>query len=122
MELQHVQADEIKVKVQGDHLWLALATMVSTRLRLAGVLDAKRNRKRMRQLAEQIRHMALCRPLLLAVNGWRAYVEAFQRAFRSQLSAPGPGRSRLVAWPDIAIFQVVKQRLESELHIERRLV
>jgi transposase-like protein/IS1 family transposase len=122
LELQHVQADEIKVKVQGGHLWMALAMMVSTRLWLAGVLDAKRDKKMMRQLAEQIRHMALCRPLLLAVDGWRAYVEAFQRAFRSQLPAPGPGRSRLVAWPNIAIVQVVKQRLESELHIERRIV
>jgi transposase-like protein len=122
MDLQHVQADEIKVKVQGSHLWMALATMVSTRLWLAGVLDVKRDKKMMRQLAEQIRQMALCRPLLLPVDGWRAYVEAFQRALRSQLPAPGPGRSRLVAGPEIAIVHVVKQRLESELHIERQIV
>jgi hypothetical protein len=32
LDLQQVQADEIKVKTQGGTLWLAMAVMVSTRL------------------------------------------------------------------------------------------
>jgi hypothetical protein len=123
IELQQVQADEIKVKMQGGHLWMALAMMVSTRLWLGGVLGFQRDKRLMRQLAQCIRQVALCRPLLLAVDGWRAYSEAFQQAFRTQLPRAGrAGRACLVAWPDIAIVQVVKQRLEHGLHIERRVV
>jgi hypothetical protein len=123
LDLQQVQADEIKVKLQGRSVWMALAVMVSTRLWLGGVLAEQRDKHLMRQLAACIRQMALCRPLLLAVDGWRAYIEAFQHAFRTPLPRAGrQGRSRLVAWPDIAIVQVVKQRLADGLHIERRVV
>jgi hypothetical protein len=68
--------------------------------------------------------MALCRPLLLAVDGLASYITAFRQAFRSPLPRqPGEsGRCRLVAWPDIAIVQVVKQRQEGLLNIERRIV
>lgn len=123
LDLQQVQADEIKVKIQGGHVWMALAMMVPTRLWMNGVLDFKRDKQLMRQLAQCIRTMALCRPLLLAVDGWAAYVAAFQDAFRSKLPREGQaGRSRLRSWSEIAIVQVVKQRLADGLHIERRVV
>jgi transposase-like protein len=123
LDLQQVQADEIKVKVQGGSLWMALAVMVSTRLWLGGVISPRRDKALIRQLAMHIRARALCRPLLLAVDGLASYVEAFQRAFRSPLPRAGRfGRPRLVSWPDIAIVQVVKRRTESGLHIERRIV
>jgi hypothetical protein len=37
-DLEHVQADEIRVKGQGKVVWLATATMVKTRLWLGGVI------------------------------------------------------------------------------------
>jgi transposase-like protein len=121
LDLQHVQADEIKVKIQGSHLWLAMAVMVSTRLWLGGFLSPRRDKQLIRQLANHISTMALCRPLLLAVDGLSSYVEAFQRAFRAKLPPEG-GRPRLVAWPDIAIVQVIKRRTATTFVIERRLV
>ena len=36
LDLQQVQADEIKVKTQGGSIWMAMAMMVSTRLWLGG--------------------------------------------------------------------------------------
>lgn len=123
LDLQQVQADEIKVKLQGRSIWMALAIMVPTRLWLDGVLGFQRDKQLMRQLAACIRRLALCRPLLLAVDGWSAYVEAFQHAFRSKLPRWGAaGRARLVAWPDIAIVQVVKQRTADDFTIQRRVV
>lgn len=123
LDLQQVQADEIKVKVQGGHLWLAMAIMVSTRLWLGGAISAQRDKALIRQLAERIRALALCRPLLLAVDGLHSYVQAFQRAFRTPLPRPGRfGRPQLVSWPDIAIVQVVKRRMGTALYIERRVV
>ncbi len=123
LDLQQVQADEIRVKTQRGVYWMALALMVSTRLWLGGVVSAHRDTDLIAALVQQVRQMARCRPLLLAVDGLNTYVSAFQRAFRSRLPRRGAsGRSHLVAWPDIAIVQVVKQRLAGQLVIDRRRV
>ncbi len=123
LDLQQVQADEIRVKTQGGVYWMALALMVSTRLWLGGVVSAHRDTDLIAALVQQVRRLARCRPLLLAVDGLNTYVNAFQRAFRSRLPRHGAsGRGHLVAWPDIAIVQVVKQRLAGQLVIDRRIV
>ena len=123
LDLQQVQADEIRVKTQAGIYWMALALMVSTRLWLGGVVSAHRDGDLIAALVHQVRQMARCRPLLLAVDGLNTYVTAFQRAFRSPLPRQGAsGRSHLIAWPDIAIVQVVKQRLAGQLVIDRRIV
>jgi len=123
-DLQQVQADEIRVKTQKGVFWMAMAMMVSTRLWLGGVVSAKRDLNLIEALANKIRQLARCRPLLLAVDGLASYVTAFQKAFRSPLPRPvgTGGRPHLVAWPDIAIVQVVKQKVAERLHIERRVV
>jgi RecB family exonuclease len=122
-DLQQVQADEIKAKVQGGSVWLAMAMMVSTRLWLGGVISPRRDYALIAQLVAKVRGMALCRPLLLAVDGLVSYVGAFQAAFRSPLPRHGqPGRPQLVGWPDIVIVQVVKQRTAAGLDIMRRIV
>lgn len=123
-DLQHVQADEIKVKTQKGTYWMALAMAVTTRLWLGGVVSRKRDLHLIQALADKVRAIALCRPLLLAVDGLSSYVSAFRRAFRSKLPRWGGkvGRCKLVAWPDIAIVQVVKQRVEGVLTVERRIV
>jgi len=123
LDLQQVQADEIRVKTQRGVFWMALAIMVSTRLWLGGVVSARRDGDLIAALVQQVRQMARCRPLLLAVDGLNTYVNAFQRAFRSPLPRQGAsGRSHRVAWPDIMIVQVVKQRLAGVLAIDRRIV
>jgi hypothetical protein len=123
LDLQQVQADEIKVKIQGGWVWMAMAIMVPTRLWIGGVIGPNRDKQLIRQLVQKVRAMALCRPLLLAVDGLPSYIKAFQAAFRSQLPRWGkPGRPQLVAWSDIAIVQVVKQRTAGLLTIERRIV
>ena len=123
LDLMHVQADEIKVKTQGNSVWMALAMMVSTRLWLGGVVSEQRDKQLIRQLAQKVRQVALCRPLLLAVDGLSSYVDAFRRAFRSPLPRRGGvGRPRLIAWKKIAIVQVIKRRSANGLTIERRIV
>jgi len=111
LDLGQVQAGEIKVKMQGRAIWMALAMMVSTRLWLGDAISAHRDKDLIQRLANQIRTVALCRPLLLAVDGLSSYVGAFQRAFRTKLPRWGhTGRARLRPWSEIAIVQVVKQR------------
>lgn len=122
MDLGHVQADEIKVKSQFGVLWMALAIMVSTRLWLGGVISEKRDMRLIQSLVGQVRTMALCRPLLFAVDGLSSYVSAVQRAFRSPLPTGKAGRPTLIAWADIALVQVVKRRQQGLLTIEQRIV
>lgn len=123
-DLEQVQADEIKVKTQQGTFWMALAIWVPTRLWIGGVVSPKRDLNLIQALADKVKQMALCRPLLLAVDGLASYVSAFRKAFRSKLPRfrGETGRCKMVAWQDIAIVQVVKQRVEGVLHVERRIV
>jgi transposase-like protein len=123
-DLQQVQADEIKVKTQKGTIWMAFAIWVPTRLWLGGVISPTRDLALIQALADKVRNLALCRPLLLAVDGLASYVSAFRNAFRSKFPrlAGETGRCRMVAWQNIAIVQVVKQRVEGVLTIERRIV
>ena len=124
LDLQQVQADEIKVKTFLGTVWMALAIMVSTRLWLGGAVSPHRDMDLIQTLANKIRNLALCRPLLLAVDGLASYVSAFQKAFRTALPRRKGelGRPQLISWPNIAIVQVVKQRVEGHLNISRRIV
>lgn len=123
-DLQQVQADEIKVKTQKGTYWMAMALAVPTRLWLGGVLNAKRDSELIQALADKVRAVALCRPMILAVDGLSTYITAFRLAFRSKLprrQGQG-GRCKLIAWPDIAIVQVIKQRGKAVFTVERRIV
>lgn len=122
LDIEQAQGDEIRVKTQGGVLWMALALMVSTRLWLGGVVSGRRDMRLAQRLAAQIRRVALERPLLLAVDGWRSYVRAFRLAFRTRVKNGGKGRPRLVAWATLAITQVVKRRQGRLFSIERRIV
>ena len=122
LDLEHVQADEIKVKTQSGWLWMAMGMMVSTRLWLGGAVSAKRNMALIDELVAQIRSVALCRQLLLAVDGLRSYVKAFQKAFRTPLHDGQLGRPKLIAWQGILIIQVVKKKTAGHFSIQRRIV
>jgi transposase-like protein len=123
LDLEQVQADEIKVKTQMGTLWLAMAMMISTRLWLGGVVSQHRDLSLIRALVAQVRAVALCRPLLVAVDGLASYVTAFQQAFRSPVPRFGQvGRRKLRAWSELALVQVVKQRRQGHMNIERRIV
>lgn len=123
LDLQQVQADEIKAKIQGGSVWIAMALMVSTRLWLGGVVSRRRDKALIQALADKVRAMALCRPVLIAVDGLSSYVTAFQRAFRSKLPRYGQlGRCKWRAWSELNIVQVVKKRTPGKFEISRRLV
>jgi transposase-like protein len=61
-DLGQVQADEIRVKIQGGILWMAMAMQVQTRLWLGGVLSTARDMNLIVTLMQKVRHSALCRP------------------------------------------------------------
>ncbi|MEZ4870572.1 MAG: hypothetical protein R3C14_55090 [Caldilineaceae bacterium] len=122
LDLEQVQADEIKGKSQGGSFGLAMAMMVPTRLWLGGAISPHRDKTLIRRLVTQVRRVALCRPLLLAVDGLASYVSVFQEAFRTPLRLGELGRPKLIAWPNINIVQVVKERHHGLLDIQRQIV
>jgi transposase-like protein len=122
MDLEHVQADEIRVKTQGRVVWMALALCVSTRLWLGGVVSTSRDRAMIRVLALKVRACALCRPLLITFDGFSAYVDAFRKAFRSPLRTGRVGRPRLVRWPMVVLGRVTKSRRGRRLEQIKREV
>jgi transposase-like protein len=123
MDLQQVQADEIRVKAQGRILWMALAICVTTRLWLGGVVSEHRDKYLVRALALQVRACALCRPLLVVFDGFAAYVKEFRKALRSPCHSGKRGRPPLLEWPGVVLAQIIKSRQGRRLRdITRRVV
>lgn len=123
-DLGQVQADEIRVKMQGQIVWLAMALQVSTRLWLGATLSAHRDLALIIALIAKVRACALCRPLLFCMDGLSSYVQAIRLTFREPLPRAGrTGRPHLRPWDGIYLAQVVKQYAgQVVVGIERRIV
>jgi transposase-like protein len=94
-DLGHVQADEIRVKTQGDIVWMALAMMVKTRLWLAGEVSAQRDMPLIRRRLERVRRCAARRPRLVCTD---VLVSSIQETFT--LWTRHNGRyARFNGWP-----------------------
>src|SRR5260370_3373469 len=111
LNLEHVQADEIRVKGHRMIPWMAMAIMVSTRLWLGGVVSEHRDRKLADQLLAMVKTccLPLC-ALLVVTDGWSAYPNSIRRAFREKITQAGKrGRCRLQAWPEIVIGTEIRE-------------
>jgi len=125
LDLQHVQADEIRVKGCKMIAWMGLAMMVSTRLWLGGVVSLTRDRSLADRLLAQVR--ACCRPLqalLVCTDGWNAYPGSIRRAFREKVKEiAGRGRACLRVWPQVCIAVVIKRTHKKRVvEITRKVV
>jgi len=124
MDLTHVQADEMYVKLQKRRvLWMALALCIPTRLWLGGVLAPSRDHTMLRKLASQVKKCAKWAPILLITDGFRGYVRIWQQAFRDPQHTGKRGRPQLKAWPQVVIAQMVKQYKKGRvIGIDPRLI
>ena len=86
-----------------------MAMMVPTRLWLGGVISTGRDQALITRLVHLVAACALVLPLLVVVDGFRSYVDALRRAFRTREQHGGRGAPRKVPWPELCIGQVVKQ-------------
>jgi transposase-like protein len=121
-DLGQVQADEIRVKMQGLIIWMAMAIQVQTRLWLGGVVSQHRDRHLMQALMQRVRRCALCRPLLFCMDGCWAYIDAIRKTFREPITGH-IGRPWLRAWDGISIAQVVKQYAQKRVvGVTRRVI
>jgi len=109
VDLQHVQADELWVKLVGQRMWQAMAVAVPSRLWLGGVLSPQRDTSLITALVEQVRACASSLAILVCVDGLASYVTAFLRVFRQPVRTGRRGRPRLAVEPGLLIGQVVKR-------------
>lgn len=123
VDLGQVQADELYSKTQAGPVWVATAMTVFSRLWLWGAISWNRDEALITPVIEASRAAALPgKPLLFAVDGFKAYVSRVLKVFRDPLHTGKRGRPRLLVWEDLHIVQVLKHRLGRRLvRIERRL-
>ncbi len=109
VDLQHVQADELWVKLVGQRVWIALARAIPSRQWLGGRISPLRDLVLITGLVQQVRACARCLALLVCVDGLASYVTAFGRGFRTPVYTGWRGRPRLVLVAGFLLGQVVKQ-------------
>ena len=90
-ELGQVQADELRVKKQGGIVWVAMALAIPTRLWLGAVVSAHRDGYLANAIVALVSRCAAIGPLLWCVDGWKPYVTAICRAFRTPNVRAGVG-------------------------------
>ncbi len=121
--LGQVQADELRVRIMGGVVWLAMSISVASRLWLGGAVSATRDRA---LLYAALTRVARCGPvaaLLLCTDGLRSYPRQAVRAFRQSVCTGGRGRPRLVIPETLMIAQMVKRYAKRRVcAVERRIV
>jgi IS1 family transposase len=123
--LGQVQMDELRVKIQGKIVWMAMAMAVQTRLWLGGAVSLHRDGVLIERLVEQVKRCAsaLAGPILFCTDGFAAYVGVIRDVFRESVVSGKRGRPEKHPWPGILIAQVVKRYERGRLAgVVRRVV
>jgi transposase-like protein len=121
LDLGQVQVDEMRLKLQGLVVWVAMAIMVGSRLWLGAVCRVERDKTLARQIMTLVYNWALQVPLLVGFDGFSAYVKACARVFREPLHTGRVGGVRLIAWNCLTLVQLVKHTAKGRF-APRRLV
>ena len=121
VDLQHVQADELWVKLVGGRVWMAMAMAVPSRLWLGGVISPRRDLMLITALVQLVRSCARSLAILVCVDGLASYVTALLRVFRRPVRTGRRGRPRLVLERGLLLGQVVKRYIRRRVvSVERR--
>ena len=119
---QHIQADELWVKMVGRKLWMAMALAVPSRLWLGGVISKRRDGRLITTLVGVVRSCLKSLAVLVCVDGLASYVSAFLRVFRHKVQG-SRGGPRLVVEPSLLIGQLLKRYSGKRLvEVVRRVV
>jgi IS1 family transposase len=119
-----VQADEIRAKGRNMIAWMGLAIEATSRLWMAGVVTARRDRDLADRLLHQVRRCCQARhALLVCTDGWAAYPGSIMRAFRDKVKkTAGRGRACLEVWPELCSATVIKRSEKKRVvEVTRRL-
>ncbi len=123
VRLGQVQADELRVRVVGGVVWLAMAISVRSRLWLGGVVSVRRDRTLIGLLLARV---ATCGPVaavLLCTDGLVSYPRQALRRFRQAVRTGRRGRPPLILPTGVLIAQAIKQYTKRRVRaVECRIV
>ena len=123
VDVQHVQADELWVRLVGRRVWMAMALAVPSRLWLGGVISPHRDLRLITALVQLVRSCARSVAILVCVDGLASSVTAVLRVFRQPVRTGRRGRPRWVEEPGRLLGQVVKRSVQRRVvRVERRVV
>ena len=121
--LGQVQADELRVRIVGGVVWMAMALSVRSRLWLGGVVSVRRDRMLIGTLLAAV---AACGPVaavLLCTDGLISYPRQALRRFRQAVRTGRRGRPPLILPPGVLIAQAIKRYTKRRVRaVERRIV
>jgi transposase-like protein len=123
VDAQHIQADELWVKMVARKVWMAMAMAVPSRLWLGGLISRHRDTKLITALVQKVRNCLASLAVLVCVDGLASYVGAFVKGFRHKVYSGRRGGPRLVVEPGLLIGQVIKRfRGRRLVEVVRRVV
>ena len=108
LDLQPVQVDEIRLKMQRKTVWIAMAMSGGSRLWLGAVCQVKRDKKLARHIITCVYNWAQHAPLVIAFDGWSAYPKACYPVFREPALTGRAGGVRKQPWSCLSLIQLVK--------------
>lgn len=113
VQLGQVQADELRVKLCGAVVWMAMALCVGSRLWLGGVVSHQRDNALIISLLLQVKAAASSiEVVLFCVDGFKSYISGILKVFRIPARNGRRGRPRLLIPGGLMIGQVVKTRMK----------
>jgi transposase-like protein len=118
LDLQHIQADELKIRTYLGTLWLGMVMMVSSRLWLGGSVSASRSKGLLSQVLGYAQRSGKAGELLVAVDGLNLYLEVIPQVFNKSwnwLQACWQG------WHPVAVVQTMKQKGGKRGRIDRQI-
>lgn len=108
LDLQQVQVDELRLKLQQQIVWVAMAITVGSRLWLGAVCQVKRDKHLARQIMTCVYNWAKKLPLVITFDGWSASPKACRSVFREPVWTGKPGAPCLRFWSHLTLLQLVK--------------
>jgi len=121
--LGQVQADELRVRIVGGVVWVAMALTVQSRLWLGGVASARRDRTLIGSLLARVAACGSVVTVLLCTDGLVSYPRQAVRRFRQAVRTGTRGRPRLVLPDGVRIAQVIKRYARRRVReVEHRIV
>jgi transposase-like protein len=120
---EHIQADELWVRLRRGRVWQALAIAATSRLWLAGEIAVRRDQQLIDDLVRRVRRCLAHGHVLVCVDGLASYVGAFQDLFLERTRAVGSRFRELELPAGFLLGQLVKQRQGRQLvEVARRAV
>jgi hypothetical protein len=123
VDLPHVRADALWVKLVGRRMWMAMALAVPSRLGLGGVISSQRDVVLITTLMRMVRTCARTPAMLVCVDGLASDITAGLRVCRDPVRTGRRGRPRPVPEAGLLLGQAVKRYIQRRVvSIERRVV